>query len=71
MNINIHFKEKISILTHVHFQGIVRLLKMDVRLQLIVQIFIRDLQLMTAYSRSLLYSHQMIGPEENACMCAV
>ena len=52
MNIYIHFKEKLSILTHyVHFQGIC-LLKIDVCLQLIVQIFIRDLQLMNAYSRS-------------------
>ena len=31
MNIYIHFKEKLSILTHyVHFPGIVCLLKMDV-----------------------------------------
>ena len=36
---------------------------MDVRLQLIVQICIRDLQLMIGYRRSYPYSHQMIGPE--------
>ena len=48
-----YVKEKFIILTHyVHVQGIVCLLKIDVRLQLIVQIFIHGLQLMIAYSSS-------------------
>ena len=53
MTIYIHFNEKLSILKHfVSFQGIVCLLKMDIRLKLIVQISFRDLQLMIAYSCS-------------------